>query len=129
MSEAKKDQWRIGRKVPINIYDGDRPVCQCHTVEDAKRIVRGVNGDERMRAAVKPFLAMLRTFPKMPRPVTPASYWDTPVCERDGVVLTIGDFGALASLVTVNWEAEVTEEDIASAKRLAERLGLPEAKP
>lgn len=31
--------WRVGRKVPINVYEGDRPVCQCHTVEDAQRIV------------------------------------------------------------------------------------------
>jgi hypothetical protein len=35
--------WRIGKRVPINVYDGDRPVCQCHTVEDAKLIVSAVN--------------------------------------------------------------------------------------
>jgi hypothetical protein len=35
--------WRVGSKVPINVYDGDRPVCQCHTVEDAVRIVAAVN--------------------------------------------------------------------------------------
>lgn len=32
-------EWRVGSKVPINVYDGDRPVCQCHTVIDAKRIL------------------------------------------------------------------------------------------
>jgi len=36
--------WRVGRKVPLNVYDGDdRPVCQCHTVEDARLIVEAVN--------------------------------------------------------------------------------------
>lgn len=35
--------WRIGKKVPINVYDGDRPVCQCQTAEDAKLIVIAVN--------------------------------------------------------------------------------------
>lgn len=39
MSEA----WRVGSKVPINVYEGDRPVCQCHTAIDAKRIVDAVN--------------------------------------------------------------------------------------
>ena len=31
--------WRVGSKIPLNVYDGDRPVCQCHTPEDAARIV------------------------------------------------------------------------------------------
>ena len=35
--------WRIGTKVPINVYDGDRPVCQCQTVMDARLIVAAVN--------------------------------------------------------------------------------------
>jgi hypothetical protein len=35
--------WRTGNKVPINVYDGDRPVCQCQTAMDAKLIVRAVN--------------------------------------------------------------------------------------
>lgn len=35
--------WRVGIKVPINVYDGDRPVCQCHNEEDAYRIVLCVN--------------------------------------------------------------------------------------
>jgi hypothetical protein len=30
--------------VPINVYEGDRPVCQCHTAIDAKRIVDAMNG-------------------------------------------------------------------------------------
>ncbi len=36
-------KWRVGRKVPLNIYSGDRPVCQCHKVADAKLIVAAVN--------------------------------------------------------------------------------------
>jgi hypothetical protein len=35
--------WRVGSKVPINVYEGDRPVCQCQTAIDAKRIVEAVN--------------------------------------------------------------------------------------
>jgi hypothetical protein len=35
--------WRVGSKVPINVYDGDRPVCQCHTVADARLIALAVN--------------------------------------------------------------------------------------
>ncbi len=35
--------WRVGSKVPLNVYDGDRPVCQCHTAEDAEAIVRAMN--------------------------------------------------------------------------------------
>jgi len=36
--------WRQGSKIPLNIYEGDRPVCQCHNPEDARRIVDAVNG-------------------------------------------------------------------------------------
>jgi hypothetical protein len=35
--------WRVGSKVPINVYDGDRPVCQCQTAIDAQRIVLAMN--------------------------------------------------------------------------------------
>jgi hypothetical protein len=35
--------WRTGSTFPINVYDGDRPVCQCQTVSDAETIVRAVN--------------------------------------------------------------------------------------
>lgn len=35
--------WRQGTQVPINVYDGDRPVCQCHNEEDAKLICLAVN--------------------------------------------------------------------------------------
>ena len=36
--------WRNGAKVPLNVYDErGRPICQCHTVADAERIVAAVN--------------------------------------------------------------------------------------
>ncbi len=40
------ERWRVGRKVPINIYEGEnpgRPICQVHNEEDARRIVGAVN--------------------------------------------------------------------------------------
>lgn len=39
--------WRVGHKVPINVYDGDRPVCQCHNEEDARAIVEAMNAWEK----------------------------------------------------------------------------------
>lgn len=39
---ARIERWRVGRKVPLNIYDGDRPVCQCHDAADAARIVEAM---------------------------------------------------------------------------------------
>lgn len=35
--------WRRGRSVPLNVYEGDRPVCQCHNQVDALRIVQALN--------------------------------------------------------------------------------------
>jgi hypothetical protein len=57
MSEAKhtpgpwinmstETKWHIGSKVPINVYEGDRPICQCHTTIDAKRIVGAMNAPD-----------------------------------------------------------------------------------
>lgn len=40
---GRSASWRVGRTIPINIYEGDRPICQCHTVEDARRIVAAMN--------------------------------------------------------------------------------------
>jgi|GEM_PF-6305061 len=36
-------RWRVGSQVPLNIYEGNRPVCQCHNPEDARRIVEAMN--------------------------------------------------------------------------------------
>lgn len=35
--------WRVGKRVPINVYKDDAPVCQCQTPELAAEIVRGMN--------------------------------------------------------------------------------------
>lgn len=35
--------WRVGVKVKLNVYEGDRPVCQCHSESDAQRIVAAMN--------------------------------------------------------------------------------------
>lgn len=48
------NNWRTGRKVPLNVYEGDRPVCQCHNEEDAARIVAGMNLAERASEGVSP---------------------------------------------------------------------------
>jgi hypothetical protein len=40
---AIKPRWRVGTQVPINVYEGDRPVCQCQTALDARRIVEAMN--------------------------------------------------------------------------------------
>lgn len=42
-SAATGPRWRVGRKVPLNVYEGDRPICQCHTAADAARIVKAMN--------------------------------------------------------------------------------------
>lgn len=46
------ERWRVGRKVPLNIYEGNRPVCQCHTADDAKRIVAAMNFVANIKAGV-----------------------------------------------------------------------------
>lgn len=38
------EKWRVGHKVPLNVYEGDRPVCQCHSEQDAARIVEAMAG-------------------------------------------------------------------------------------
>lgn len=35
--------WRTGSKVPLNVYEGERPVCQCHSERDARWITAAVN--------------------------------------------------------------------------------------
>jgi len=40
--------WRVGSKVPLNVYEVNRPVCQCHSEEDAQRIVGAFAEVERL---------------------------------------------------------------------------------
>lgn len=44
------DLWRVGHQVDLSVYEGDRPVCQYHTPEDAKLIVDAVNAVIAMEA-------------------------------------------------------------------------------
>ena len=44
------ETWRVGLKVPLNVYEGDRPVCQCHQPEDAERIVAAMNARREFEA-------------------------------------------------------------------------------
>jgi hypothetical protein len=44
--------WRVGNKVPINVYEDDRPVCQCHNEIDAKAIVDAMNGESAIRELI-----------------------------------------------------------------------------
>jgi hypothetical protein len=43
LTERGRGVWRVGGKVPVNVYEGDRPVCQCHSEEDARSIVETMN--------------------------------------------------------------------------------------
>ena len=39
--------WRTGRKIELNVYNGDKLIFQCHSRRDAKRVVRLLNWGER----------------------------------------------------------------------------------
>lgn len=41
--QSEAGTWRVGKKIPMNVYEGDRPVCQCHNEMDAARIVTAMN--------------------------------------------------------------------------------------
>lgn len=42
--------WRVGHKVPLNVYEDDQPMFQCHTPEEAQRIVQLLQDGERDKA-------------------------------------------------------------------------------
>jgi hypothetical protein len=53
MAELKTPlNLRTVSRVRLNVYDGDRPVCQCHTAEDAAELVLRVNRDARCHDAL-----------------------------------------------------------------------------
>ena len=35
--------WRVGKKIKINVYEDDKPICQCHDAETALHIVQVMN--------------------------------------------------------------------------------------
>lgn len=36
--EPTQQKWRVGGKVPLNVYKGDRPIFQAHSIEDARHL-------------------------------------------------------------------------------------------
>jgi len=50
---AASGKWRIGHKVPLNVYKGDYPVCQCHTPQEALEIVDGMNVKDELYEALE----------------------------------------------------------------------------
>lgn len=36
-------KWRTGKKVRLNVYAGNDPICQCHDADMAELIVNAVN--------------------------------------------------------------------------------------
>lgn len=53
--------WRVGNKIPVNVYKDDRPVCQCQTSDDAARIVKTMNERERCLTIARDILSQERT--------------------------------------------------------------------
>ena len=43
LTQAPSGKWRVGSRVPLNVYENDRPMFQCHTVVDAARVVALLN--------------------------------------------------------------------------------------
>lgn len=91
-------EWRVGTKMPINIYEGDRPICQCHTVLDGKRIVEAVNGTARA-AREREWIPISEQMPELARKVI--IYRDGSVCE--------GEYqGKFGWHVWATWRQDVT---------------------
>lgn len=55
----KSAKWRTGARVPLNVYAGDRPICQCHNEEDARRIVEAVNWYEDLLADLRTAVGLI----------------------------------------------------------------------
>jgi hypothetical protein len=51
--ESDMREWRTGTNVKLNVYEGDRPVCQCHSQVDAERIIRAMNSGPELLEALK----------------------------------------------------------------------------
>lgn len=45
--------WRVGTQIPLNVYEDGRAVCQCHSAEDARRIVDAMNISDDVEAVGK----------------------------------------------------------------------------
>lgn len=50
LSGGRGGPFRVGSKVPLNVYEGDRPLFQAHTPEEAQRLVDLLNGGAQAQA-------------------------------------------------------------------------------
>lgn len=75
--------WRQGRKVPINVYEGERAVCQCHTAEDAQRIVTAVNQQDLSVLVVRSVGRYDEVSPPQPTIEQLRALWEYVVGERE----------------------------------------------
>ncbi len=64
MSDYGKLTWRVGGKVPLNVYEGDTPMFQCHTPEQAARVVKLLNAAPGLLAVVAAAGVLLRQVEK-----------------------------------------------------------------
>ena len=73
--------WKVGSKVKLNVYKDDRPICQCHSKEDAGELVAGMNAQEAQKkpsaAVSKPLVGaarrkVLRMMMPVAKPARPA---------------------------------------------------------
>lgn len=53
LTAEERPQWRVGRRMPINVYEGESPVGQCQTPEYAQVIVDAVNSCTAHRATIE----------------------------------------------------------------------------
>ncbi len=44
--------WRVGSKVPLNVYENDRIMFQCHTPGDAVRVIAILNSAGKLAEAL-----------------------------------------------------------------------------
>ena len=95
--------WKVGSKVKLNVYKDDRPICQCHSKEDAGELVAGMNAQEAQkkpsaavsmmpvakpaRPAKKPNAAQLRVLARMiqERATIRVSTWAVTIGRRNGI--------------------------------------------
>ena len=76
--------WKVGSKVKLNVYKDDRPICQCHSKEDAEELVAGMNAQE---AQKKTSAAQLRVLARMiqERATIRVSTWAVTIGRRNGI--------------------------------------------
>lgn len=87
----ERGKWRVGSKVPLNVYDGDRPVCQCHSFMDALDIVNAMNS-------------------RKPQPIGVYDYDSLVACLRTGLErsktqrIGVYDYDSLVACLRTNFE-------------------------